>query len=90
MNAQSFREFPDSVVAAYLDSVRGLSEDQFRILNGLPETILVRWNDPVTWILAPIATWIELKLRVLRRTMRRLGMGLDGQSAKRQPNTRCN
>jgi hypothetical protein len=56
-------EFPDPVVAAYLDQVRALPERQFATLNQLPDEPLVRLRRPATWVLIPIAVWMGLASR---------------------------
>jgi len=74
MSEQSFHEFPDPVVGAYLEKVRSLTDAQFAALNG-PKKRLVRWNVPVSWLLAPVAVWLRVRQRLLRRALRYLAMG---------------
>jgi hypothetical protein len=59
-NTKSLCEFPEPIVAAYVDRVRNLSDAQLTSLNRLPHTSLVRWSDPATWWLAPIAACMWL------------------------------
>jgi len=70
-----FREYPDPVVAAYLERVRSLPDSQFARLNQLPEKRVVRWNDPLSWLFAPILLLISMRQALLRSAMRRFGMG---------------
>jgi len=84
MNANSFCEFPDPIVANYLERVRLLSDAQFVALNQLPMLRLVRWNVLTTWWLAPVEIWMWVARATRRRIMRQFGMaGCSDHAARR-------